>query len=78
MTFTKSQPKYLQIQFQEAVLYIPYDNELELFLETIKNGTAEKADIRVFENYFGIMWPVTIHGGNRFPLKFTKFERRAK
>ena len=75
MTFTKIKYKWLAIQFESATISVSYDKELDMFLETLKSGTADKNDIRVFENYFNINWPVTIFSQVRVPLKFVGYKK---
>lgn len=44
----------IKIIFSRSTTSVKYDNELEMFLRTLKVGTKNKNDIRIMINYFNI------------------------
>lgn len=47
----------IKIIFSRSVIRTNFDNELEMFLKTLKVGSKNKTDIRIMVNYFNLDWP---------------------
>ena len=50
--------KTLNINFERTSLQVPYDDELERFIKTLRRESCRDEDIHVFHAYFQLFWPI--------------------
>lgn len=50
--------KVINLNFERTSVPVPYDDELERFIKTLKRDSCREEDIHVFHAYFQLFWPI--------------------